>query len=115
MFLLRKISDEEKNKYINDLLDLNEDKSIEDIQFNLNALKIIYIENTNNKIIEEETKNKIIVYFLKNYYSDSFDVDIAFSYSIEEMTLNLILNLIKPEFVQNKLVPIKSSKAIKFT
>ena len=112
MFLLRKISDEEKNKYINDLLDLNEDKSIEDIQFNLNALKIIYIENTNNKIIEEETKNKIIVYFLKNYYSDSFDVDIAFSYSIEEMTLNLILNLIKPEFVQNKLVPIKSSKAI---
>jgi hypothetical protein len=112
MFLLRKISDKEKNKYINDLLDLNEDKSIEDIQFNLNALKIIYIENTNNKIIEEETKNKIIVYFLKNYYSDSFDVDIAFSYSIEEMTLNLILNLIKPEFVQNKLVPIKSSKAI---
>ena len=28
------------------------------------------------------------------------------------MTLNLILSLIKPEFIQNKLVPIKSSKAI---
>ena len=29
------------------------------------------------------------------------------------MTLNLILSLIKPEFIENKLVPIKSSKAIK--
>jgi hypothetical protein len=28
------------------------------------------------------------------------------------MTLNLILNLIKPELIENKLVPIKSSKAI---
>ena len=112
MFLLRKISEEEKNIYINNLLNLDEDKSIEEIQFNLNALKILYTENTTNKIIKDETKNKIIIYFLKNYYSDSFDIDISFSYSIEEMTLNLILNLIKPEFVENKLVPIKSSKAI---
>ena len=112
MFLIRKISDEEKNKYINNLLEIKEDNNIEEIQFNLNALKILYTENTNNKIINEETKNKIISYFLQNYYSDSFDIDISFSYSIEEMTLNLILNLIKPEFIQNKLVPIKSSKAI---
>ena len=112
MFLIRKISDEEKNKYINNLLEIKEDNNIEEIQFNLNALKILYTENTNNKIINEETKNKIISYFLTNYYNDSFDIDISFSYSIEEMTLNLILNLIKPEFIQNKLVPIKSSKAI---
>ena len=112
MFLLKKISEEEKNKYINNLLNLEEDKTIEEIQFNLNALKILYTENTINKIIKDETKNKIIIYFLKNYYSDSFDIDISSSYSIEEMTLNLILNLIKPEFVENKLVPIKSSKAI---
>ena len=112
MFLLRKLSDEEKNKYINNLLDSEKDNTIEEIQFNLNALKLLYTENSNNKIIKDETKNKIIVYFLKNYYSDSFDVDISFSYSIEEMTLNLILNLIKPEFIENKLVPIKSSKAI---
>ena len=112
MFLLKKISEEEKNMYINNLLNLEEDKTIEEIQFNLNALKILYTENTINKIIKDETKNKIIIYFLKNYYSDSFDIDISFSYSIEEMTLNLILNLIKPEFVENKLVPIKSSKAI---
>jgi len=112
MFLIRKISDEEKNKYINNLLEIKEDNNIEEIQFNLNALKILYTENTNNKIINEETKNKIISYFLTNYYNDSFDIDISFSYSIEEMTLNLILNLIKPEFIQNKLVPIKSSVAI---
>ena len=112
MFLLKKISEEEKNMYINNLLNLEEDKTIEEIQFNLNALKILFTENTINKIIKEETKNKIIIYFLKNYYSDSFDIDISFSYSIEEMTLNLILNLIKPEFVEDKLVPIKSSKAI---
>ena len=112
LFLLRKIPKEEKNKYINNLLNLEEDKNIEEIQFNLNALKILYTENSNTKIINEDTKNKIIIFFLKNYYSDSFDIDISFSYSIEEMTLNLILSLIKPEFVENKLVPIKSSKAI---
>jgi len=112
LFLLRKIPKEEKNKYINNLLNLEEDKNIEEIQFNLNALKILYTENSNTKIINEDTKNKIIIFFLKNYYSDSFDIDISFSYSIEEMTLNLILSLIKPEFIENKLVPIKSSKAI---
>ena len=55
MFLIRKISDEEKNKYINNLLEIKEDNNIEEIQFNLNALKILYTENTNNKIINEET------------------------------------------------------------
>ena len=112
LFLLRKIPKEEKNKYINNLLNLEKDKNIEEIQFNLNALKILYTENSSTKIINEDTKNKIIIFFLKNYYSDSFDIDISFSYSIEEMTLNLILSLIKPEFIENKLVPIKSSKAI---
>ena len=112
LFLLRKISKEEKNKYINDLLNLEENNNIEEIQFNLNALKILYTENSNTKIINDDIKNKIISFFLKNYYSDSFDIDISFSYSIEEMTLNLILSLIKPEFIENKLVPIKSSKAI---
>ena len=107
-----KISDEERNKYINNLLNIEEEKNVEEIQFNLNALKILYTENTNTKMINEETKNKIILFFLKNYYSDVFDVDISFSYSVEEMTLNLILSLIKPQFIQNKLVPIKSSKAI---
>ena len=112
LFLLRKISKEEKNKYINGLLNLEENNNIEEIQFNLNALKILYTENSNTKIINDDIKNKIISFFLKNYYSDSFDIDISFSYSIEEMTLNLILSLIKPEFIENKLVPIKSSKAI---
>ena len=112
LFLLRKISKEEKNKYINDLLNLKENNNIEEIQFNLNALKILYTENSNTKIINDDIKNKIISFFLKNYYSDLFDIDISFSYSIEEMTLNLILSLIKPEFIENKLVPIKSSKAI---
>ena len=112
LFLLRKISKEEKNKYINDLLNLEENNNIEEIQFNLNALKILYTENSNTKVINDDIKNKIISFFLKNYYSDSFDIDISFSYSIEEMTLNLILSLIKPEFIENKLVPIKSSKAI---
>ena len=113
LFLLRKISDEEKNNYINNLLNIEENENIEDIQFNLNALKILYTENTeNSKLINNETKNKIISFFLRNYYSDKFDIDISFSYNIEEMTLNLILSLIKPEFIQNKLVPIKSSKAI---
>ena len=112
LFLLRKISKEEKNKYINDLLNLEENNNIEEIQFNLNALKILYTENSNTKVINDDIKNKIISFFLKNYYSDLFDIDISFSYSIEEMTLNLILSLIKPEFIENKLVPIKSSKAI---
>ena len=112
LFLLKKISNEEKNKYINDLLNSKEEKNIEEIQFNLNALKLIYMENSDNKIINEETKNKIRTFFLRNYYSDTFDIDIYFSYSVEEMTLNLILSLIKPEFIENKLVPIKSSKAI---
>ena len=113
LFLLGKLSEEEKNDYINNLLNIEEDKNIEDIQFDLNALKILYTENSNTKIINNDTKNKIISFFLKNYYSDLFDIDVSFSYSIEEMTLNLILNLIKPEFIENKLVPIKSSKAIK--
>ena len=112
LFLLRKISKEEKNKYINGLLILEENNNIEEIQFNLNALKILYTENSNTKVINDDIKNKIISFFLKNYYSDLFDIDISFSYSIEEMTLNLILSLIKPEFIENKLVPIKSSKAI---
>ena len=112
LFLLRKISKEEKNKYINGLLNLEENNNIEEIQFNLNALKILYTENSNTKVINDDIKNKIISFFLKNYYSDLFDIDISFSYSIEEMTLNLILSLIKPEFIENKLVPIKSSKAI---
>ena len=113
LFLLRKIPDEEKNNYINNLLDIEDNISIEEIQFNLNALKILYTENTeNSKLINNETKNKIISFFLRNYYSDKFDIDISFSYSIEEMTLNLILSLRKPEFIENKLVPIKSSKAI---
>ena len=112
LFLLGKISEEQKNKYINNLLDLNADKTIEEIQFNLHALKILYMEETHTKIINNDIKNKIIEYFLKNYYSDLFEIDINFSYSIEEMTLNLILSLIKPNIVDNKPVPIKSSKAI---
>ena len=112
LFLLGKISEKEKNEYVNNLLDLEEDKNIEEIQFNLNALKILYTENNNNKIINEDIKDKIIEYFLKNYFSDLFEIDISFSYSVEEMTLNLILSLIKPIFIDNKLVPMKSSKAI---
>ena len=112
LFLLGKISEEQKMEYINNLLKLNHDKSIEEIQFSLNCLKILYFEESNTKIINKEIKSKIIEYFLINYYSDLFDININFSYSIEEMTLNLIMNLIKPTIVDNKPVPIKSSKAI---
>ena len=112
LFLLEKISNEQKMEYINNLLKSNNDNNIEEIQFNLNALKILYMEETKQKIINKEIKNKIIEYFLQNYYSDIFEIDINFSYSIEEMTLNLILSLIKPIIVDNKPVPIKSSKAI---
>ena len=112
LFLLGKISDEQKMEYINNLLKLNHDKSIEEIQFSLNCLKILYFEESNTKIINKEIKSKIIEYFLINYYSDLFDININFSYSIEEMSLNLIMNLIKPTIVDNKPVPIKSSKAI---
>ena len=112
LFLLGKISEEQKIEYINNLLKLNQDKSIEEIQFSLNCLKILYFEESNTKIINKEIKSKIIEYFLINFYSDLFDININFSYSIEEMTLNLIMNLIKPTIVDNKPVPIKSSKAI---
>ena len=112
LFLLEKLSDEQKMKYINNLLKSNDDNSIEDIQFNLNALKILYMEESKITIINKDLKNKIIEYFLQNYYSDIFEIDINFSYSIEEMTLNLILGLIKPTIVDDKPVPIKSSKAI---
>ena len=112
LFLLGKISEEQKMEYISNLLKLNQDKSIEEIQFSLNCLKILYFEESNTKIINKEIKSKIIEYFLINYYSDLFDININFSYSIEEMTLNLIMNLIKPTIVDNKPVPIKSSKAI---
>ena len=112
LFLLGKISEEQKMEYINNLLRLNQDKTIEEIQFSLNCLKILYFEEANTKIINKEIKSKIIEYFLINFYSDLFDININFSYSIEEMTLNLIMNLIKPTIVDNKPVPIKSSKAI---
>ena len=112
LFLLENISEEQKIKYINNLLILNQDKTIEEIQFSLNALKILYLEESNKKIVKQEIKTKIIEFFLTNYYSDLFEIDINFSYSIEEMTLNLILSLIKPTIVDNKPVPIKSSKAI---
>jgi hypothetical protein len=94
------------------MLKIKEDKNIEEIQFNLNALKILYIEESNTKIINKDIKNLIIEYFLKNYYSDLFEIDISFSYSIEEMTLNLILSLIKPTIADNKPVAIKASKSI---
>ena len=112
LFLLENISEEQKIKYINNLLILNQDKTIEEIQFSLNSLKILYLEESNKKIVKQEIKTKIIEFFLTNYYSDLFEIDINFSYSIEEMTLNLILSLIKPTIVDNKPVPIKSSKAI---
>lgn len=70
IFLLQNISEEQKSNYINNLLELNQDKSLEEIQFNLNALKILYMEEPNNKIINDNIKNKIIEYFLCNYYSD---------------------------------------------
>ena len=112
LFLLEKISEEQKTKYINNLLISDNDKTIEEIQFNFNALKILYSEESDTKLINEETKSKIIEYFLQQYYSDQFDIDINYSYSIEEMTLSLILGLIKPNMINNKLVPLKSSKAI---
>ena len=113
LFLLEKISEEQRVKYINNLLiSDHDDKTIEEIQFNLHALKILYTEESNTKIINNDMKNKIMEYFLQQYYSDQFDIDINYSYSIEEMTLNLILSLIKPNLVNNKPVPLKSSKAI---
>ena len=112
LFLLEKLSEEQKAKYINNLLTSDNDKIIEEIQFNLNALKILYSEESNSKIINEETKNKIIEYFLQQYYSDQFGIDINYSYNIEEMTLNLILGLIKPNILDNKPVPLKSSNVI---
>ena len=112
LFLLGKLSEKQKNEYINNMLTIKDDKSIEEIQFNLNALRILYIEESNTKIINKDIKNQIMEYFLKNYYSDLFVIDISLSYSIEEMTLNLILSLIKPTIVDNKPVAIKSSKAI---
>ena len=113
LFLLGNISEENKMKYINNLLaSNNDDINVEQIHFNLNSLKILYMEENNGKIINNDIKNKILEYFLMNYYSDLFEIDISFSYTIEEMTLNLILSLIKPNIVDNKPVPIKASKAI---
>ena len=112
LFLLSKISENQKNSYISDMMKIKEEKNIEEIQCHLTALKILYMEENNTKIISKEIKNQIIEYFFINYYSDLFEVDISFSYTIEEMTLNLILSLIKPTIVDNKPVPIKSSKSI---
>ena len=113
LFLLGNISEENKMKYINNLLASdNDDINVEQIHFNMNSLKILYTEENNGKIINNDIKNKIIEYFLMNYYSDLFEIDISFSYTIEEMTLNLILSLIKPNIVDNKPVPIKATKAI---
>jgi hypothetical protein len=60
LFLLGKISEKQKNSYINNMLKIKEDKNIEEIQFNLNALKILYIEESNTKIINKDIKNLII-------------------------------------------------------
>ena len=112
IFLLGQISEKQKIKYINNLLNLNDDKTIEELQFNLNALKILYMEEETTKIINNDIKNNILEFFLQNYYSNIFEIDINFSHSIEEMTLNLILSLIKPIIEDKKLVPLKSSKSI---
>ena len=106
IFLLRNISD--VDKYISNLLS-NDSDSVEEIQFNMTALKILLNEE---KFLSSDKKQEIINYFIKYFYSDIFEVDITFQHNIEEMTLNLILSLIKPTMQNGKLIQMKSSAAI---
>ena len=75
----------------------------------MTALKILLNEE---KFLSSDKKQEIINYFIKYFYSDIFEVDITFQHNIEEMTLNLILSLIKPTMQNGKLIQMKSSEAI---
>ena len=61
----------------------------------------------------EEIKEKILEYFLIQFYSYNNNIDIYYDNFIDEKTFLLILSEIKPIKINNELVQIKSSKAIK--
>ena len=110
IFLFSKLKKKDKEKYINSLIDLTEE-DIEKILFNTTALKILFL-NSNEQIISKELKNKILDYFLIQFYSSSSEIDITFNNLIEEKTILLILSLIKPTYDGNEVIPMKSSKVI---
>ena len=114
VFCFSHLSNENKLKYINSLIKINESEEIfiEEIIFNLSALKNIYLDEKllNNS---EEIKEKILEYFLIQFYSYNNNIDIYYDNFIDEKTFLLILSEIKPIKINNELVQIKSSKAIK--
>ena len=114
VFCFSHLSNESKLKYINSLIKINESEEIfiEEIIFNLSALKNIYLDEKllNNS---EEIKEKILEYFLIQFYSYNNNIDIYYDNFIDEKTFLLILSEIKPIKINNELVQIKSSKAIK--
>jgi hypothetical protein len=114
---------EQQNKYIEQLTSFNEvnndnddranfyeKNSLNEIIFKLSSLKLLFISNTN---IDTTIKNKILDFFLMNYYISSPDVDIEFDHIIEERATLLILSLIKPVVTNGEMIQIPSNKAIK--
>ena len=114
VFCFSHLSNENKLKYINSLIKINESEEIfiEEIIFNLSALKNIYLDE---KLLNnfQEIKEKILEYFLIQFFSYNNNIDIYYDNFIEEKTFLLILSEIKPIKINNELVQIKSSKAIK--
>ena len=99
-FLLQNMSLNDRNGYINDLIDcdfggLNDNSYLEAIKFNVNSLKIMLMDG---KIITDEIKEKIIEYFILLYYNtDNSSLDITFTNFVEQQFMNLIYLLIKPQ------------------
>lgn len=123
LFLFNNMTKEQQNKYIEQLTSFNEvnndnedranfyeKNSLNEIIFKLSSLKLLFISNTN---IDTTIKNKILDFFLMNYYISSPDVDIEFDHIIEERTTLLILSLIKPVVTNGEMIQIPSNKAIK--
>ena len=123
LFLFNNMTKEQQNKYIEQLISFNEvnndnedranfyeKNSLNEIIFKLSSLKLLFISNTN---IDTTIKNKILDFFLMNYYISSPDVDIEFDHIIEERTTLLILSLIKPVVTNGEMIQIPSNKAIK--
>ena len=123
LFLFNNMTKEQQNKYIEQLTSFNEvdnnnndranfyeKNSLNEIIFKLSSLKLLFISNIN---IDTTIKNKILDFFLMNYYISSPDVDIEFDHIIEERTTLLILSLIKPVVTNGEMIQIPSNKAIK--
>ncbi|MCQ2816784.1 MAG: hypothetical protein MJ252_05910, partial [archaeon] len=106
-FLYSNLSKEEKKDYIKTIT--SDSGSIDELIFKISALKNLYLSSLN---LSQKTKDKIIDFFLINFYNSSPYEDLEFDNIIGDRTMLIILSLIKPNYENGEIKPLKLSKSI---